>query len=978
MRDGGPALWGLPPGAEFPTAVAAGLLRRAEGRPPETLARVTVYLASARMRRQVRAAFDRGPDCLLPRLRLVQEIGADPLAGLPPPVPPLRRRLDLARLVARLIDLDPRLAPRGAVHALAESLAALLDEIHEEGASPAAIRDIDVTDLSGHWERSRTFLSLVQDYLTADPTRAPDPGERQRRAVDRLVADWAAAPPPHPVVIAGSTGSRGTTLDLIRAVAALPDGTVILPGFDFDLPPSVWERLARDAPGEDHPQSRHARLLSALGLDPGDVARWPDADPPAPARNRLVSLALRPAPVTDQWLRDGPALGCLADPTRRMTLIEAPHPRAEALAVALILRDAAERGTRAALITPDRELARRVTACLDRWDIVPDDSAGPPLGQTPPGRLLRQVSALLGRPPAPDTLLALLKHPLVHAGGDRNRHLLRTRRLEHILRDAGTPHPGRALLLEAFDSGDDRLWADWIAGILDDLPGPGTHSLAALAAVHVALAQRLAAGPAGDPAPLWDQAAGRAARALVDTLLREAGQGGDLDPDDYDALFRSLVEAEEVRNPDPSHPDIAILGTLEARVQEARLVILGGLNDGVWPTLPGPDPWLNRRMRAAAGLRLPDRRIGLSAHDFQQAIAAPEVVLTRTLRDNDAEPVPSRWLSRLTNLLGGLPATGGPEALAAMKERGAAWLALARALGTPAAPVPAAPRPSPRPPAETRPRSLSVTQVERLIRDPYAIYARHILRLKPLGPLRPEADAMLRGRILHDLFDGFMRDFDAIAPEHRSADLIARAEAILAERVAWPEARRFWAARVARLADWFVETEAELPSRFETSEVEGRLVTASGFTLKARADRIDRLADGGLALLDYKTGKPPSATEMESFSVQLLLEALIAEAGGFAGVAPAPVGHVGYIGLGTQPERSLFPLVETDKTDFRPEVIRARLDRLVAAYAGEDKGYTARRDVAGKRFGGDYDHLARYGEWDDTDAPRSEPVGGSG
>ncbi len=966
----------MPPGANFPAALAAGLLRWAEGRPPEALARVTVHLASARMRRQVRAAFDRGPDCLLPRLRLVQEIGSDPLAGLPSPVPPLRRRLELARLVGRLVELDPQLAPRSAVHDLAQSLAALLDEMHEEGVSPAAIRALDVADASGHWERSQRFLMLVQDYLSADPKRAPDTGERQRCAVERLAAEWAVAPPREPVVVAGSTGSRGTTLDLIRAVASLPAGTVILPGFDFDLPAEVWTRLSDDVPGEDHPQSRHARLLAALGLGPGDVGRWPGAEPPAPARNRLVSLALRPAPVTDQWLRDGPALGDLAETTRRMTLLEAPHPRAEALSVSLILRDAAERGVRAALITPDRALARRVVACLDRWGITPDDSAGPPLGQTPPGRLLRQLAALFGRPPEPASLLALLKHPLVHAGEGRNRHVLRTRRLERVLRDRGVPHPDRELLREAFEDDEGQHWAAWVAKILDDMPGPGPRSLADLAAAHVALAERLAAGPDGHPAPLWDQVAGRAARALVDGLLREADQGGDLDPTEYEALFQSLLDAEEVRNPEPSHPDIAILGTLEARVQEAELVILGGLNDGVWPTLPGADPWLNRRMRAEAGLRLPDRRIGLAAHDFQQAIAAPEVVLTRSLRDNDAEPVPSRWLSRLTNLLSGLRATGGSEALAAMRARGATWTALARLMDEPGASAPRATRPSPRPPVETRPETLWVTQVERLIRDPYAIYARHILRLRPLGSLRPAADAQLRGRILHDLLDGFMRDWEDIPAEHRVQTLIDRTETLLADRVAWPGARRFWTARVARLADWFVTTETASASRFETAEAEGRLLTASNFTLKARADRIDRLSDGSLAILDYKTGKPPTTKEMASFDVQLLLEALIAEAGGFAGLAAAPVDHVGHIGLGSKPERCDHPLVQTDKTDFRPETIRARLDRLVAAYARADQGYTARRAVARVRFAGDYDHLARYGEWDDTDAPVSEAVGG--
>ncbi|MFN6979237.1 MAG: double-strand break repair protein AddB, partial [Gemmobacter sp.] len=509
----------------------------------------------------------------------------------------------------------------------------------------------------------------------------------------------------------------------------------------------------------DHPQYRFVRLLASLGLGPADVRPWPAGAPPDPARNRVISLALRPAPVTDRWLAEGPGLPPLEAAMARVTLIEAPSPRAEATAIALALREAAAAGKVAALLTPDRGLTRQVAAALDRWGIVPDDSGGQPLALSAPGRFLRLVAALAAGRATAEGLLALLKHPLAASAGDqaggRGPHLLALRDLERALRRDGPPFPTPASL-RAWAAGGDTaraVWAGWVAGVLAEaaaLAEGGSVPLPRAVAAFRRLAERVAAGPAGTGAGrLWADADGAEALAAVTMLADLAHHGGPLTAPTFADLLARVLAAHEVRDAVVPDPRIRIQGTLEARLQDADLVVLGGLNEGAWPALPPADPWLNRAMRHQAGLLLPERRIGLAAHDFQIAAAAPSVILSRALRDADAETTPARWVNRLTNLLAGLPGNGGPAALDAMRSRGAVWLVRAAAIEAPAARIPRAARPAPRPPVAARPRQLAVTRIATLIRDPYAVYARSILRLYPLDPLRAEPDARLRGSVLH-------------------------------------------------------------------------------------------------------------------------------------------------------------------------------------------------------------------------------------
>jgi double-strand break repair protein AddB len=768
----------------------------------------------------------------------------------------------------------------------------------------------------------------------------------------------------------------------MEAIAALPQGALVLPGFDFYTPAPVWGQMDDVLTAEDHPQYRFRRIMERLSISPEKIRPWTDVASPSTSRNALVSLALRPAPVTDQWLQDGPALTDLRQATADVTLIEAPSARIEALAIALVLREAADRGVTAALITPDRNLSRQVTAALDRWAILPDDSAGRPLGLSPPGRLLRQIAGLFGEKLTSDKVLALLKHPLTASGGARGPHLRFTRELELSLRKYGPAFPtaeSLELWAKSRPEPEALAWAQFVAEAIGGLETVPKGTLLAHVELHLGRAERLARGTIAQGAgALWEMAAGQEALRQMQTLLAEAPYGGHFSAAEYDDLFTAFLSKGEVREPLQSHPNIMIWGTLEARVQGADLVILGGLNDGVWPGLPDPDPWLNRRMRKDAGLLLPEREIGLSAHDFQQAIAAPQVVLSRSSRDAEAETVPSRWLNRLFNLMSGLPDNHGPEALRHMTEKGDAWLRLAHAMEQPTDSMKADPRllparrPAPQPPVTARPDRLSLTRISTLIRDPYAIYAKYILRLTPLDPLRATPDPRDRGTIFHDILQRFVLERPISETRSAARDrLLDIADQVLATETPFPAARVLWRARMERAAEHFLTQDGKHGGVPIVVETKGTLaVESTGFTLFGIPDRIDRLPDGRLHLIDYKTGTPPTPAQQDHFDKQLRLTAALVEKGGFTSLGAEEVALISYIGLGAGQK-----VEDTPRDDLDLDSEWDRFVTLITRYAQRQTGYVARRALFEDRFDGDYDHLSRYGEWQMSDRAVPEPVG---
>lgn len=912
MLPASPRIFTIAPDRPFLATLARGLMRLAEG-DPLRLSRVTVLLPTRRAVRGLREAFLRlcgedesaGAPLLLPRLRPIGDLDADELAfdggagegaddatlALPPAIPDLRRSLLLTRLVLEWSEReDSRSLLPGQAAALARALARLIDAAATEGADFARLKDLAPDDLAEHWQTVLRFLDILPTRWPAllEAEGALDPATRRNRLIARQAALWRRSPPRHPVVAAGLTGGIPALDELLGVVAGLAEGAVVLAGLDRSCDAAEWAEVAADPA---HPQYLLARLLAALEISPDAVADWPERPPPSGRedRTRLVAQALRPAALTDAWRRLPPAPRAAVAGLGRY---DCASPQDEAATVALLLRRQLEvPGATAALVTPDRELARRVAAELRRWGIDIDDSAGLPLNRTPPGAFLRLVLDLAASGLAPVPLLAALKHPLAAGGWAREEFRDRVRRLEQRVRGP-RPAPGFAGLRAALGPADgglralvDRLEA--CLGALPELLAAETAPVRELAAAHIAAAERLAAtDDETGVARLWQEAQGEAAARFCHELIDAARDFPPLAGRHYPALFEALAAGAVVRPAFGRHPRLAIWGLVEARLQQADLVILGGLNEGTWPGIVAFDPWMSRQMREEFRIAVPERAIGIAAHDFAQALGAPQVALTRAARREGVPTVSSRWLLRLDTVLraAGLDGTLGGDA-----EIDAAVLARDR----PRQHRPAA-RAAPRPPLPARPRQLPVTQVETWLRDPYAIYARHILRLRALDPLDADPDRADLGTAIHQALAEFVRRFRGGLPSDAEAELLRIGAETFGPLLSRPGVWGFWWPRFTRIARWFVTAAAERRAGLvdSVSEHQGALVIAGPagpFTVTAIADRIDRHADGGLVLVDYKTGSVPTRAEIDqAIAVQLPLEGAIARDGAFAGIAGVP------------------------------------------------------------------------------------------
>ncbi len=1005
--NGGPRaakVYTIPPHRDFVTALARGLLDRF-GSAPEGLAPVLVLLPTRRACRTLREAFLRlsgGAPLLLPRMRPIGDVDEDDLAlsagedlppedgalfETPPAIPELKRQLMLARLI---LERERDASAEQAV-LLAQALARLLDQAQTERLSFDRLAELAPEELSVHWQESLDFLKIVTEAWPAvlEENGAMDPAARRNLLLERLGRRWAEAPPDRPAIAAGSTGSIPATADLLATVAALPDGQVVLPGLDRHLDEDSWSAVEAD---ESHPQFGLARLLQRLGIRRQDVRDWPEpADPDGAAlreapheRARLIAEALRPAGTTEAWARrplDGDTLAAALGPD--LGRIVCRDPGEEARVIALAFRRTLDTpGKTATLVTPDRDLGRRVAAEMQRWGAILDDSAGVPLAAAPPASFLLLLARAVEDGLAPTGLLALLKHPLCAAGQPSADTRRQARALERAALRGPRPGAGidglRRRLAAARDDrfGPGAAVCDLAADLVDRLDGLLAPLLAdrprAMPDYLRALcsaAGALAAAP-DDPAGrrLWAGEAGEALAGFIDEL---ADAGAAVAPDalhDRAALLATLMLGRVVRPRYGAHPRLAIQGPLEARLHHADLTILGGLNEGAWPPEAPVDPWMSRPMRQRFGLPSPERRTGLSAHDFAQAFCAPEVLVTRSEKVGGSPAVASRWLQRLDTVLeGALDA----QALGDIRNRDGALLALARQLDRPAR-VESCARPQPRPPAAARPRRLSVTQIERWLRDPYTIYARHILRLAPLDDIDADPGALDRGIVLHDVFEAFVRDNPAgPLPPDALPKLLALGRARFMDLAHAPGVAALWWPRFERAAEAFVAREAGRRAAIRSSHVEvgGQIeIAAPGepFTLTGKADRIDLKRDGSAEILDYKTGSLPKVKDVASgFNPQLALEGLMLRRGGFAGLPAADAAELTYwqVSGGRTPLDARPAAGREAPAAALIDAAETGLARLVAAYDDPAKAYAARPAGAYALAYNDYAHLARIREW---------------
>lgn len=970
------ALWTIPAWRPFADDLAAGLLAEYSG--PAALSRLLLLLPTRRSIRALTEAFLRessGRALLLPRMVAVGDLDTEdewsptlgPLvetlegaAELRPMLPPRAKRLALARLLTA--------SGRSAAEALAlgQRLAQALDTLEIEGKGPADLAEaVPEGELQEHWRRNAEILQLV---LRAWPDLLQERGRmdaahRRNLQLRALTERWRAKPPVHPVLMAGFASAPPAVAQLAHRVVRLPQGRLVLPGLDLDMPAEARAKLLPDEDGralETHPQFGLSALLQVAGLAVDEARIWPHQSARmmgGKARSALVTRALLP-PGFDMRPPAGADAADAETAVAGLRMVEVENPAEEALLIALAMRQVVERpGLTAALVTPDRALARRVAVQMGRFGIAVDDSAGVPLHESLPGSLLVALAAAAAERFAPVPLLGLLQHPLVRAGEGRLSWLGKVRALDLVALRGIRPGPGLAgiakrLRQQARKAEDlPAWWADEVTPLLAPLePLPQTAEQ---------LLDRLRQmGPVLAGEALWAGEAGRALAGFFDSLeeCRADLARIPISAGDAAAFVSALLREETVRPRYSLHPQLHIWGPLEARLQTADLLILGGLNEGIWPAMPAPDPFLAPAIRRALQLPGLPRRIGLQAQDFVAGLGAKEVLLTRPLRAGGAPTIASRFWQRLVAAAGSLADSG--EIL----PQRAALLAATRALDRPETQPPYA-RPAPAPAVAARPNSISVTDVAMLKADPFSYYAKKILRLSPLEARDAEPTTGDRGQAVHAILEQILEE--QLPPAARRQQLIDAELQRLGDR---PELAALWRPRVVRMVEWAVAA-IEADPEWTPVACERRAAKEfDGITLVGRIDRLDRAGDR-LKVVDYKTGMPPSVGEVESlYQTQLALLAVLADSGGFGDFGGARAAALSYWGLSGGASagkiRAALGRGETDEAvAMHIEDAWADFQQLAGRYLQGDAPFEAKLHmVYGRRFR-DYDHLARVAEW---------------
>lgn len=985
--------YSIPAHRPFLEDLAAGLIAE-YGADPAALSEAVILLPNRRGARDLAEAFLRVAEgrsaVLLPRILALGDLEtgeppfepADIAISLPPAVDPMRRRFELARMAAAQAAEEGREIGAGEAMATADALVAFLDAAQaQERASPDLLDGLELGDQARHFEVSARLLNrALKDWpRRLEALGLMDPSERRIAILKRLADQWQTTPPTYPVIAAGMTETAPTAARLLTVVADAPQGCVVLPGLDQGLADEAWREV-----GAAHPQGALKDLLRLGTVTRTEVQVWPVSSEHGgrgPARQRVINEALRPTEATADWLgviarlREGRASDPIGEGLEGLTLVRAADEEEAATLSALLMREAVETPDKTcALVTPDQGLARRIEARLTRWGLFVDDSAGQPLSRTGPGGLLALATRLMAEPLDPILLLAVLKHPDVRAHPraragleDAAFHGPRPRSWDEVrARIAAAREPDhrgiqrrpwrRARLDQAVEL------CDRLEAVLASVPAV---ALADRFAEHLAGVVEGLAGPRA-----WGGADGEAAARLVAGLIEQGAALPEMGPEAFADLVQTLIDSQTVRLERPSHPRLRVLGAIEARLVRADRMILAGLEEGVWPRPAPTDPFLSRPMRRTLGLPSPEVRLGLAAHDFAQAASAPEVFLVTSDRRDGQPAVPSRWLWRLQTLAkgAGVPIADRPELHA--------W---AEELDRPEAYQPAE-RPAPTPETVARPTRWSVSDIETLARDPYAIWARKILRFERLPPPDEPIDARLRGTAIHAAFEDFAvalndgADADPGTFEARYMDELKKGgmeEAGLAREraLARNTAEAVVAFETRRRADGrrvLVEQRAE--DRFG--------VGARTHRLSARADRVE--IDGGrIHVMDFKTGSPPSPAQVDrGFNPQLTLTGALAMRGGFEDQSLTPAGLTYVRVSGRNP-----PIEEkeawTEKAGGDPVTAsRKAWDGMVVRlthFEDLSEAYVSR--TAPEFFKdrqGDYAHLARVFEWSSTDGDGGE------
>jgi ATP-dependent helicase/nuclease subunit B len=975
----------IPSGYSFADALAQGILERTAG-DQLSLTDYTILLPSRRACRTLREAFLRlsgGKAILLPMLHAIGDIDAEEIAmfqaaeedveaslDVPPAISRLERQLLLAKTVQRAglaQSFDQAVA-------LAHELGNFMDEVQTERLGFEALANLVPEEFAGHWQKTLEFLKILTEHWPAilDERGVIDYAARRNLLLEAQITSWEKHPPQKPVIAVGDplTITVPAAAELLALISTLPQGALVLPGLDCGMDAVSWDKL-----GEDHPQLNLKKLLQLIGIERGAVQEWKLEKKTSvnESRVRLMSEAMRPADTTENW-RKLTTTEIAPQALDGFMRLDCDTPQEEADVIAFVMREALETPAKTcALITPDRRLARRVSLSLKRWGINVDDSGGQPLTELSIGTWLMLTAEMAQEALAPVTLLGFLKHPYLAA----NVPFTEMREMVQALdqRALRGPRPSRGFegLRDAIAKmKNPNPLLDWLAKLeshmrafTDMMAAPDEVPFPEMLTCHLRMAEALATtvDEAG-AARLWQGEAGEAASTFLNNLLKSSGDIPPLAPEHYVSLIGTLLKSQTVRSRYGTHPRLSILGQIEARLYCADMVILGGLNEGTWPDLPAHDPWMSRPMRKKFGLPSPEKSISLAAHDFVQAATAPEVIITRARKVDGTPTVPARWLLRLETVL---KAVGleWPEA-PALKYR--QWV---KDLDAPAAITPVS-RPAPTPPVEARPRKLSVTEIESWMRDPYQIYAKHVLNLRALDPVDADPGGAERGTFIHAALEKFIKSYEDQLPPDAEVKLLGFGREALTDMRIPQEVEAFWWPRFEKIVIEFIKQEREWRENAKPYLTESKGLwqfeaVGGPFVLSGKADRIDKMRDGSYAIIDYKSGFTPDPGAVKAgLSPQLPLEGLMLECGGFEKIPSGKVSELVYwkvTGSGQKPVEKKSAQPKNYSVEEMIADAATGLQGLVERFDKAATPYLSQPHADAKPRFSDYDHLARVKEW---------------
>lgn len=960
------SIFSIPAGLSFSGILAAWVLEK-HGSDALSLPRVLLLLPSRRACLSVREAFLRatgGRPTLLPRMQPLGDVDADMLLSQLSPldqsalIAPTsagehKRLFILARLIRAYHSAHGRSERMDHALQQAADVAELLDELEREGGSLSSLAGLVPDEFAHHWQQTTEFLNIVAEHwpVIAHYKKLVGIEQWRNQALRDLAALWEKSPPTHPVIAAGSTGSIAATGNLLRVIAGLPQGAVVLPGVDMLASEAYFEHIE-----ESHPQWGLKSLLGELGVTRHDVQILGQLQKNAQSRAELISRALCPAECFSDWHNVPPDAAAAVE---GLAFATCGDQQEEASSIALMLRETLEtEGRTAALVTHDRKLARRVAAEMQRYGVQVDDSAGRPLAVTPAATLMRLLLEVTESNAAPVKLLALLGHPLARVGMERAACLEAARALENELLRGVCPSDGIKGLRAAAVMKEVSREVKALLASLEEMLAPlqqrfcagGVYELEPLLEMHIEAATHIAGQE------LWQGNDASTLAGLFDELREAAQEAGEIEISAYPSLFDVLLAGKAVRPEFGAHPRLRILSPIEARMQSFDRIILGGMNEGSWPQEIASDPWFNRAMRKAVGLPVPEIRIGQSAHDFTQLAAASEVIITRAQKVDGTPSSPSRWWVKLETLIGHYGLLGNVESHAY-----AAWAGGLDKIDevTPCA------RPLPVPPLGARPKEIAITQVEKWLKDAYAFYARSVLKLKKLDEVDQDPAASDFGNDVHKVLELFAKRYPNALPENALRELLSIGHDVFARYGDfYPAVQAWWWPRFEQVAEWLLQQETKIRPQAARilPEVDGRL-EVEGVTFIGRADRLEQGSGGELAIVDYKTGSAHTKKETaEGNAVQLMLLALLAQEGKWdADVPQGALSRLEYWIIGGGRNNGEVRAVENYDASHLGEV-KEKLAALVRAYQQPEKGYAANTTSDGNKFN-DYEHLTRTKEW---------------